>query len=288
MDYDAEMSITTYIYEDLKARLNSGREIPTALTLEALSEHYDVSFSPVRNALKRLIDEGLVTKGKNRRLSATTPFNKRRRPSDQPSLPAPPRDMYEVISRDFVKLSLKGKAINLREEVTAQKYGISRSSLRIIFNRLAGAGLIEHIPRCGWRLRPFLQQDMHDFLVVRELLELKALEMALPFLEELDLLKILSGNVLPRSDNEAPRIDNSLHQYFIEKGGNVYIKDFFQRHGRFYNILFDWEELDRKAALETVEQHQAILRALLDKDWERARQALAFHIHNNHPILNKL
>ena len=160
--------------------------------------------------------------------------------------------------------------------------------MRIIFNRLAGAGLIEHIPRCGWRLRPFRQEDLQAFLEVRELLELKALDLARPYLDQADLQRMLNGNILPRTKNDLPRIDNSLHEYLIEKAGNFYIKDFFQRHGKYYFILFDWEELDRKAAIETVEQHQAILQALIDQNWPAAREALSFHIHNNHPVLNKI
>ena len=83
-------------------------------------------------------------------------------------------------------------------------------------------------------------------------------------------------------------IDNSLHEYLIEKAGNYYIQDFFQRQGRYYNILFDWEDQDREAAIETVRQHQSILHALIKEEWSAARKALSFHIRNNHPILSKI
>ncbi|MFI4875197.1 MAG: FCD domain-containing protein [Blastopirellula sp. JB062] len=282
------MSITTYIYEDLKARLTSSQELPVQLTLESLADYYDVSFSPVRSAVNRLIKQGLIEKGEDRRLSPK-PLGKRSlgRKKDQ-ALPTPPQDHYEIIANDFVQLSLKGEALDLREEATAKQYGISRSALRIIFNRLAGAGLIEHIPRRGWRLRPFLQKDMQAFLEVRELLELKALDLAKPHLCDEDLQKMLDGNVLPTSKKELPKIDNSLHAYIIEKAGNIYIQDFFQRQGKYYEILFDWEELDRPTAIETVEQHRAILEALLAKNWAAARKALSFHIQNNHPVLSTI
>jgi DNA-binding GntR family transcriptional regulator len=64
------MRMTTYIKEDLSARLKSGQNLPAQLTIDALSEHYKVSFSPVRTAIAELIDEGLVVKGPNRRLIA--------------------------------------------------------------------------------------------------------------------------------------------------------------------------------------------------------------------------
>ena len=74
--YVGKMLITDYIKEDLSARLRSGQTLPTPLTIDAISEHYNVSFSPVRTAIAELIDEGLVVKGANRRLIAV-PQNRR-------------------------------------------------------------------------------------------------------------------------------------------------------------------------------------------------------------------
>ncbi len=282
------MSLKNYIKNDLEIRLRSGQELPAQLTLESLSEHYQVSFSPVRIALAELVEEGLLQKGSNRRLLLNTEQIKPLKSGKKTALPEPPADMFEVITSDFVKLSLKGDPVDIREEVTARKYEISRSSLRIILNRLAGTGILDHIPRRGWRLRPFRQEDMQAFLEVRELLELKALELAKSYLVQKDLQKILDGNVIPKSDSESVLIDNSLHEYIIDKAGNYYIKDFFQRQGRYYDILFDWEDQDRKTALETVRQHQSILKALIKKDWRSARKALSYHIRDNHPILSKI
>ncbi|QDT41486.1 putative HTH-type transcriptional regulator YjjM [Gimesia alba] len=282
------MSLKNYIKNDLEVRLRNGQELPAQLTLESLAEHYEVSFSPVRTALAELVEEGLLQKGANRRLVLNTEQIKPLKRGKKSVLPEPPVDMFEVITNDFVKLSLQGEPIDIREEVTARKYNISRSSLRIILNRLAGTGILDHIPRRGWRLRPFRQEDMQAFLEVRELLELKALELAKPHLVKEDLQRILAGNVIPQKKSESVLIDNSLHEYIIEKAGNYYIQDFFQHQGRYYDILFDWEDQDRETAIETVRQHQSILNALIKKDWRSARKALSYHIRNNHPILSKI
>lgn len=282
------MSLKNYIKHDLEVRLRSGQELPAQLTLESMATYYQVSFSPVRMALAELVDEGLLQRGANRRLEISTDQIKPLKRGKKSDLPEPPTDMFDVITNDFVKLSLLGEPIDIREEVTAKKYKISRSSLRIILNRLAGTGILDHIPRRGWRLRPFRQEDMQAFLEVRELLELKALELAKPHLIKKELQKILEGNVIPESEFERVSIDNSLHEYLIVKAGNYYIQDFFQRQGRYYNILFDWEDQDRETAIETVRQHQSILNALIKKKWSTARKALSYHIRNNHPILSKI
>jgi DNA-binding GntR family transcriptional regulator len=282
------MSITTYIKGDLSARLKSGQELPTPLTIEALAEHYKVSFTPVRSAMAELIKEGLLKKGRNRRLIAISPRNAGAQTRPPLQLPEPPRDLFVVISNDLVRLCLQGEPVYLREEATADKYGVSRSAIRNILHRLAGEGVLDHVPRRGWRLRPFHPDDMQAFLEVREALELKALDLARSKLVAHDLQRMLDANRLPSSPGDPPCIDEELHGYLIDKAGNAYIQNFFERQGRYYRLLFEWEDHDRAAAIETVRQHLDILTALLERNWPAARKALSHHIVNNHPILSRL
>lgn len=282
------MLITTYIKGDLSARLKSGQELPTPLTIGALAEHYNVSFTPVRSAMAELIDEGLLKKGPNRRLMAISPRKTGTRTGQPPKLPEPPRDPFANISRDLVQLSLKGEPVYLREEATAEKYGISRSAIRNILHRLAGEGVVDHVPRRGWRLRPFYSDDLQAFVEVREVLELKALELSSSKLVAEDLQHMLDANQMPVSPDDPPRINEELHEYLIAKAANPYIQDFFERQGRYYRMLFEWEDLDRAAAVETVRQHREILTALLDGKWSAARKALSHHILKNHPILSRV
>jgi DNA-binding GntR family transcriptional regulator len=175
--------------------------------------------------------------------------------------------------------------ILLREETTAEKYGISRSSIRHIFHRLAGRGVLEHLPRRGWQLRPFRQEDLTIYIEMRVMMELKALEMAWERLVDEDLRTILNNNRLPTSLDDRPVSDNSLHSYLVEKSKNPFIVDFFNRHGEYYNALFEWENLDRDAQVQEVRDHHEILEALLRRDRPAAEKALANHIRNNHPLL---
>lgn len=289
------MSITTQIAHDLKSRLRSGQQLPAELTLDALAQHYDVSFTPVRAALAELVAEGLLLRGPNRRLEpAPRPKNggakngtRGRAANGQSAGLEPPRDLLKLVEQDLVKLSLRGAEVHVREEAIAAQYGVSRSAMRNILHRLAGLGLLTHIPRRGWRVRPFRQADLEAFLDVRELLELKALDLARDHLEPQVIQEILDRNQLPVSGKPL-RNDNSLHAYVIERAGNPYISDFFERHGRYYGILFEWEDQNAEAALQAVEQHRQILEAILRKDWESARSLLAWHIRSNHPVLTKL
>jgi DNA-binding GntR family transcriptional regulator len=182
-------------------------------------------------------------------------------------------------------MSLEGVPVLLREETTAAKYGMSRSSIRHIFQRLAGRGILEHLPRRGWQLRPFRQEDLDAYIRVRVGLELMALDLAWPRLVDEDLQAILDRNLLPAKPNGRPICDNSLHAYLIEKSRNPFIADFFDRHGKYFDVLFNWESLDRKAQIQAVQQHREIIEALLRRDRAAAERALENHIRNNHPVL---
>jgi DNA-binding GntR family transcriptional regulator len=282
------MSIAAYIKDDLASHLLSGRKLPADLTVPSLAEHYNVSYTPVRTAVAELIGEGLLEKGLNRRLRPSIAPSANAQSAESPKQPEPPADAYDVIVKDLVQLSFNGDPVYLREEATAEKYGVSRSVMRNILHRLAGEGMLDHIPRRGWRLRPFRQDDLRSYVEVRNSLELTALDGARGKLDVQELKRILDANSIPESPDTTPRVDESLHDYIIAASGNTYIRDFFERQGRYYKLLFRWEDHDRELAIRTISQHREILNALLANQWSAARKALSRHILNNHPILSRV
>jgi DNA-binding GntR family transcriptional regulator len=274
------MSIATFIKQDLIANIRSGKISAEQLTLDALSKRYQVSTRPVRTAVQELIEEKYLKQRENRRFAIRS-----QRLGGNVSPPEKPIDWGEVIANDLVQLSLEVAPVLLREETTAEKYGISRSTIRQIFQRLAGRGILQHLPRRGWRLKPFRQEELDSYLRVRVGLELMALDLAWPRLVDEELQAMLDRNLLPEGPDDRLTIDNSLHAYLVEKSKNPFIADFFDRHGRYYDVLFNWESLDRDAQIQAVQQHREILEALLRRDRVAAESALENHIRNNHPVL---
>lgn len=282
------LTLTKYIKADLIARLSRDELSPDALTLAALSDHYQVSVTPIYHAINELIEEGYLYREKNRRLCVNQEKMSDAQTAAKSPQPAPPEDHFKRITDDLLTLSLNGESVFLREMASAKKYDISRTSLRNIFNRLAGDGMLEHVPRRGWKLRSFNQHDLDAFIEVRVVLELKALDLAKESLDKRVLQKILDGNQVPETDEEPLQIDNSLHEYLIKQSDNYYIISFFDRHGRYFDLLFLWESNDRDAAIQETQQHQRILTALINEDWTTARKELEFHLRSNHPVLSQL
>ena len=183
------MTWADFITNDIENRVLNGKPLPTKLTLHSLCSEYGVSITPVRQAIDLLLQKGLLIKDKSGRLKPNSGKIMHHTNRNQP-ISDPPVDLYEKISRELVVESLSEKTHFLRESAMAKKYATGRTVIRRIFNRLAGEGIIDHIPRCGWKLRSFSKEDLTAFLQVREILELKALDLAKNHLEQDALIKM--------------------------------------------------------------------------------------------------
>ncbi len=281
------MSWMAFVRDDLRAKIGRGATLPPRLTLNELSLHYGVSTTPVRSAIDELVDEEFLVRHDNGRLTV----NHEKVGSLAESLsepPEPPRDHREVIARDLFLKSLSGGAEFVREEPTAEQYSVSTAAVREVFHQLAGQGLLRHFPRRGWQLRAFRRKDLEDYLRIREVLELTALEQAWPHLVDEELKAIYDGNQLPSDENAWPVIDNSLHDYIVDKADNFYARDFFERHGKYFKTVWDWDAQDRESAIESVAQHREVLSAMLCRDLPSAKRALAHHIRTNYAILKQM
>jgi DNA-binding GntR family transcriptional regulator len=277
------MKLAERVYEDLSSRIESQEPLPCKLTFSALAKHYQVSLTPVRTAVKQLVSEGYLVTLDNGRLQVNDePPAKRRTRKVLPL--EPPKDYEAIIQADIIRMSLVGDSRYIREAAAAAKYNIGRTVLRPIFSRLAGKGLLEHVPRCGWRVRTFDKNDLTDFVEMRETLELKALEKARPKLKKEVLQQFLAGN-RSQGDMQMGALNNNLHSYWIKLSGNRYIIDFFERQALYYTTLFDYAAPEAHVVAEMAGQHCEILEALIDDRWTEARKALVRHIRDQKPIV---
>ncbi|MCX7017219.1 MAG: GntR family transcriptional regulator [Candidatus Sumerlaeota bacterium] len=279
------MALDKYIAQDLSNRILSGADPPPKLTLAALAARYETSLTPVRAAVEALIEKGVILKRPNGRLEANP--KKKGRGGARQAIPAPrtPQDWDRILIQEVVRASLGPKPVYLREEALAHKHGVGRSVIRQTLSRFAGAGLVDHVARRGWRVHPLSEPDMKAYIAMREVLELKALDLARPRLNREDLRQMLEDNPVPQP-GEAARLDNRLHEYLIERSGNRCISDFFrQQVALYYSALFDYAAPEASLVAEMAAQHRRILKALIQENWARARQALSKHIRTQGPVL---
>ena len=267
------------IEQDMAARLQAGELDAAELTLAALSARYGVSVTPVREAIASLLERGQIVRQENGRLkpgSVSTPTESVNSESAYEMAAIAPED---ALLREILKKSLAQSSEYVREDASAQLLGVSRTTVRQLFSKYAGQGMLTHVPRCGWRVRPLDRADMHQYLAAREVIELAALDAAIPHLEKSILLQMYHANRHRegKTDGE-PILDNRLHAYLLEKSGNRYYSAFFETFGTHYTLLFDLAAPQAHVMTQMAEQHREILSALLDERWEDARLGLRNHI----------
>lgn len=281
-------SLTAYISQDLENRIMSGELDTKDLSLMTLAEYYEVSITPLRAAIKELVEKGIIIKLPNRRLQANVRKGRKAEPRKAVASPLTSRDWSEVLIKEVVHASLSPSPTYLREDTLSRKLGTGRSIIRQILSHFAGAGLIDHIPRRGWLAHPLGVEDMHAYLVVRETLELKALKLARTRLEagELDRIRDICKS---GAKGNLPDFDNSLHECIINASGNRYIRQFFQQYvARYYTELFYFAAPEAAVVEEMSNEHLAIIDALIERRWATAEKLLSAHIFGQTVVLMKL
>jgi DNA-binding GntR family transcriptional regulator len=277
------MKITDVIENDLKSRIERGIDYPQNVTLNGLSEIYKVSLTPVRSAVNSLIKQNYIIKQSNGRLD----INKKKvgcaKTSTVKIKLKPKTD--ELLLKHILKQSLKGSEVFLREEACAERYGVGRTVIRGIFNHFATHGVIAHVPRCGWKVHSYSHEDMCSFLEIREIMEVKALNLAKG---NIDLGKIESFISKNQLDGKEQLIDDDLHEYFIECSGNRYIRGFFDKQGLYWSALFNYAAPETASVTTMANEHCDILNAILHNDWTQARKAVSQHVRSQEPIISTL
>lgn len=277
-------TIPQRIEAELQDYASRGTAPPYRLTLQGIAAHFGVSTQPVRTAVDALLRaRWMVREPGGLRLNPRKRGARVRRARETVVAGA---ELETRLTQQVILRSLRGESSFLREEAVATELGAGRTQLRTILTRLAGGGIVEHVPRRGWRIEAFSEQRMLEYLELREELELFALDRSLGRLDDTRLRELRQHNTPTRAGR--PRIDDGLHRLWIEGCGNRYVREFFDRHGRYFSTLFDYASFEAEVIAEMASQHHAILSALLDGRHTDARRVLREHIRAQRPNVGRL
>lgn len=175
----------------------------------------------------------------------------------------------------------------LPEEQLSKELGISRTPIREALKELQYNGLVRAIPSKGAFVADLSVQDVHEAFFLRQVLEVAALRVTIQNYREEDIkpLKDLFSTALDRklSQNDYEALfqsDVSLHNFIIKNAGN-------RRLTEFLAILGDQIERIRRASARmpgrmefSLQEHRAILNAIVKRDSENAEKLLMAHLEN--------
>jgi DNA-binding GntR family transcriptional regulator len=211
----------------------------------------------------------------------------------------PPRSRAEEAYAELKRLILLGElrlGARLGEERLAAHLGISRTPIREALLRLHSEGLIERHPEGGYRPRPPIVNGVRELYEVRKGLELLAIRRPMAegvphdrgILEQIHDDWATLAEDLPEPDPGFVITDEAFHVGIAEAAGNEALAEMLRHVNQRIRLvrMHDFLAADRIQA--TVEQHLAIVTALLSGDLSEAATALADHLTESMAVVETL
>ncbi|GGR01065.1 GntR family transcriptional regulator [Deinococcus ruber] len=166
-------------------------------------------------------------------------------------------------------------------ELTA-RLGVSRTPIREAIQRLTQEGLLENLPGRGARIRVVSAAEARDAYVVRETLDGLAAELAATQHTDADALALTTAlaalEAAPGNDyREQTRLDLSFHRAIAQAAHNAALLD-LSRDLEQRVALVKHQTRTYNAHPQTTQQHHAILKAVLARDADAARDAARTHV----------
>lgn len=188
--------------------------------------------------------------------------------------------VYESLKADIIAGNL-APGEPLRQDEIARQHGISKIPVREALLRLEVDGFVLFRKNKGAIVRELSAQEVLNLIDIREALECKAIELAVPFMIESDL--VAAREVIEAYGRELTveawsRLNIRFHQILYEPCGNApllqMIDDLRARIGPVMRLMVsETSGLERPHA-----EHQAILQACVAHDAAKAVSLLRQHI----------
>lgn len=169
----------------------------------------------------------------------------------------------------------------IREEVLAEKFGVSRGPIRDVLLQLNKEGLLSSKPNCGVTVNHQLLPKLHSIMKgLRLKLETEAFKLLKGRLDE-DDFETLRGILLKlhsalREDNftEATEMDLAFHRYLVKKAGGEDLVNVWTSVA--LRMRIDYQRITKPK--ESYDEHTAILDALEAGNTKKAIKALKDNI----------
>ena len=199
-------------------------------------------------------------------------------------VPVPIRDkVYPVIRNHILNGRLK-PGERLKESRLAEEIKTSRTPVREALHLLEREGLLESIPRVGYRVKPLLWEEVEEICAIRAVNETLAARWAMDRMTR-EELRALERNVLGSereisAGNPKSFVDRDaeFHEILARASGSRRLLELCQmlrRHMLRYRI----ESLYRKTtALGALKGHREILACLSRKDGTGLESAVREHL----------
>jgi DNA-binding GntR family transcriptional regulator len=257
-----------------------------------LANLLDVSRTTVRTILRRLIQQGILhVEGREKRIL--------RYPDDHEYYPdLETESSSRLVERKFMQMILEGdlrpgSMINTLE--LARQLEVSTSAIREYLSGFSRYGLIAKRPNSSWVFQGFTRSFALELSEIRELFEMKSIEL---LAEQADLAatrKVLSElreahlrllKTVETDFHQFSGLDEIFHRTINDACDNRFIREFYDVISLIFHYHFQWNQVDERERNEAaLLEHLAIIDALEAGDTKLARKAMSNHLKSSRESL---
>ncbi|MFO7190494.1 MAG: GntR family transcriptional regulator [Pseudomonadota bacterium] len=214
----------------------------------------------------------------------------------------PPQDMrivraalYDEVVQRLRQMIFEGELApgsRVPERVLCERFGISRTPLREALRALASEGLIELAPHRGARVSRLSPTDLDHMFEIMEALEALAGELACVRITEAGIAHVkrlheeMVRHYRQRNRPEYFRCNQRIHESLVQAAGNPVLSRLYASLGDRMRRARYMANLSEERWRQAVEEHEAILDALIRRDAARIGPLLKAHLHHKRIALN--
>ena len=182
----------------------------------------------------------------------------------------------DLLRRQILRGELRAGE-RLLETPLAERYGLSRGTIRAALRRLIEEGLVCHVPYTGYQVIDFSEQDLWELYTLRGALESLGTRLAALRIDEHGIRQLraafaqLMAAAQSRDHELADRLDRELHKLILTLSGHERLLQHYVRvenQFRVYIALSN-REVD---AREICESHRELVESICAGDAERAER----------------
>lgn len=195
---------------------------------------------------------------------------------------------YEYLYDKIISCEYRpGQELNEKQLLEQTKFG--RTPLREALLMLQSDKLLEIYPRKGMRIAPFTEKSINDLYLTRKLIEPTVCRKYITLYSKSRLLEFqnMFEQAEHSSEVEEFRIDTSFHAYLVSITNNQILRDMYQSVMiQQLRLAVYAAVLDSSNRAGNLQQHKAIIDALLRENEEDVQDAIVLHI--NHSLIKSL
>lgn len=191
--------------------------------------------------------------------------------------------IYQILRNAIFNADLP-PGTQLIESSLAEAFGVSRTPIRAVLQRLKYDSLVEIIPHRGAFVYCPTPEESEQIFFVRQILEPEAAALAaihatpeqLKVMEE--MLKKEKECYEQNEHHKALPFIEQFHMTIIEASGNPYLVECLRRIISLTHIILTFYDVSHTHSCDVYEEHEALYKAICAHDANRAKQLTHLHI----------